>query len=154
MSTNAISLPAVVYLRGAGAGEYTWGRMQEAVAARGWFAVRDFTSAWHLNRGGAIVIQCDFTPIDGEGHAKHTVLVQRVRARYSDEVESPIGEGHELVKAKHSVSPGRQGRPTEFKADARNREGELGAVVLDVNAVMDMIQAEVDAKHARASVVS
>ncbi|RCV54820.1 hypothetical protein DEF23_15295 [Marinitenerispora sediminis] len=50
-----------MYLRGGGNSEITWDAVTTAMHARGWVTVTSRTDAWHLQRGGCPVVQCDFS---------------------------------------------------------------------------------------------
>jgi len=82
------ALTPVVYLRGARRKGAMWERVEHAMWERGWYTERDRTTAWHLARGGAPVILCDFSadlyreePASGTDYHQY-VVVGRVRARY------------------------------------------------------------------------
>ncbi|WP_026923284.1 hypothetical protein [Glycomyces arizonensis] len=74
-------LAPVVYLRGAGVGEAAWARVRSAMWRRGWATESNRTRAWHLARGGAEVIMCDFSARVGDDF----VVVGPVQAKYRDD---------------------------------------------------------------------
>lgn len=51
----------VVFLRGVGAPESTWARVETAMLRRGFAVVKDRQQAWHLARGGVPVVLVDFS---------------------------------------------------------------------------------------------
>ncbi len=121
-----MTLPVVVYLRGAGARERTWERVTAAVAARGWHPVNDERTAWHLARGGCRTVLCDFTPTYGGGLTKETVTVQTVHARYnlSREIDQ------------YELAPRRDWGSGEFRRPTQSSSTRA----LDVEALMVLIE--------------
>jgi hypothetical protein len=153
--------PPTIYLRGAGCNQSTWERVEKAMWARGWDTVKHRTSAWHLARGGCVVVLCDFSSADGQGLSVDTVLVGRVRAKYGETTERvSIIETlstadmrrysgrqwlEEMVEVTRTdmelplVNGGEQCRPEVYDTEATNRLGQPGAVVLDVDALARMV---------------
>jgi hypothetical protein len=147
--------PPTIYLRGAGCNQSTWERVEKAMWARGWDTVKHRTSAWHLARGGCVVVLCDFSSADGQGLSMDTVLVGRVRAKYEETTRrvaiietlstADIGrfcaqpwvqeeiEVDDQEMALPLVNGGRQDRPEVYDRD----EG----VLLDVDALARMVAA-------------
>jgi hypothetical protein len=82
----------VAYLRGRGATEQMWTRVQHAMWSRGLATTRDRSDAWRLARSNVPVVMCDFSeelddnppaPSGGWYHGYNRfVKVGRVRARY------------------------------------------------------------------------
>lgn len=138
--TPVVNLPVVVYCRGAGASPHTWSRITWAIADAGWYQVDDYTTAWHLARGGTTTVMLDFTPAYGSGYSKGTILVQRVRARYDDEQEP------ELVRTK-GRSGGVYPRPKRVDPDVLDRMGQPGAIALDIEAVINLIHGVLPTGH-------
>lgn len=90
--TTVPTIPPVIYLRGAGCGDRVWAAVVEAMHARGWVTVRDRTTAWHLARGGARVVFCDFSS-HVDGLSSDVVTVGSVRAKYEESTTSaPISD--------------------------------------------------------------
>lgn len=92
------ALPVVAYLRGAGVKQPAWDRIADALHARGIITVRDRTQAWHLARGGAPVVLCDFSAGQLDDHP---VRVGRVRARY--DVTRPWSAVEDLATGDHAA---------------------------------------------------
>ena len=160
------AITPVVYLRGAGNSDGTWARMRAAMWARGWATVSDRTSAWHLARGGAPVVFCDFsadldeTPGNSYGYDLY-VIVGMVRARCG--TASCTGTVFDLLEtkdaARHAGQPwleqevtvtspvdqlplvngGKHPRPQRWDRDALNQGGGKGAHVLDVHAMAGLV---------------
>ncbi|MGW4124888.1 hypothetical protein [Nocardia sp. NPDC004711] len=65
-----------------------WECLEQAMWARGWATVRDRASAWHLARGGAPVVFCDFSA--HPDFEMRTVHVGRVRARWETIVTTGV----------------------------------------------------------------
>lgn len=142
-----VRLPVVVYLRATGCKEPLWQRMGKAVAEQRWYEVRDFSTAWHLARGGAIVVYCDFSPTMAGGLRNDRILVQRVRARYAVEDDrdrefSVIGDGQHQLVAVNTRRTHIHPRPTAFYPELLDAFGTRGASSLDIPVVMNLIQNE------------
>lgn len=132
------TLPPMIYLRGAGAAEETFLRLENAAHERGWATTRDYTGAWHLARSGFTkVVCCDFTPTTGGGLYSYHVRVELVRAKYNQDTVLLQGQ-HELVKVKGS-NGGRLPRPEVMDHTRIDKAGQPGAFVLDTAKMIEHI---------------
>ena len=75
------ALPPVIYLRGRGAPAEDWADLEMLLGGN--HITHDRTQAWHLARGGHLVVLCDFTPVGAQ-----TVRVGVVEAKYADDVDA------------------------------------------------------------------
>jgi hypothetical protein len=153
--------PPTIYLHGAGCGQPTWDRVEHAMWARGWDTTHDRTTAWHLARGGAAVVFCDFSSAMAGGLSSDHVTVGRVRAKYEETTElATVGAlldtkdvvrlvGQRWLEEQVTqtvtdlglplVNGGEQPRPRVYDPDARNRMGHPGVHVLDADALARMV---------------
>ncbi|WP_280224894.1 hypothetical protein [Nocardia farcinica] len=125
---TAPGLTRVVYLRARGCGARTWTAVEQAMWARGWATTRHRGTAWHLARGGATVVLCDFSA-HFDGLETDQVLVGRVRARYRDDGDTDLpldAGGHRLMPIRHDP-------------DVLTKGGTRGAWVLDEDALARIV---------------
>ncbi|WP_326581694.1 hypothetical protein OIE69_43780 (plasmid) [Actinacidiphila glaucinigra] len=160
---KAPASPVVVYLRAPGFGEGVWDRLRQAMWARGWHAVSDRTTAWHLARGGLTTVYVDLAA----QRDNDPITVQLVRAVYSQPLETPehvpvrnllptmesirferehpeaaawLVTFHEDREPQFKVlAGGHYARPREWDAEATNNAGTKGASRLDVQAVARLV---------------
>ena len=74
------ALPPVIYLRGRGAPAEDWADLEKLLG--GHHITHDRTQAWHLARGGHLVVLCDITPVEAG-----TVRVGVVEAKYDTDAD-------------------------------------------------------------------
>lgn len=120
------ALPPVIYLRGRGARPEDWADLEQLLS--GHHITHDRTQAWHLARGGHLVVLCDFTPVGAQ-----TVRVGVVEAKYADDADVVAGE---QVLALPMVAGGLTARPTRL---VTFEGAELPQARLDVPALAGMV---------------
>lgn len=135
--TGQVTMTPTVYLRGAGIGDNTWEMVHQAMWARGWTTITDRTAAWHLARGGAPVVMCDFSSRDVHDY----VVVGTVQAKYrGDEMALELPGATD----DHPYGSYRRARPRMPHPDGRVNAIGSAVQVTDPDALARMVADALD----------
>jgi hypothetical protein len=143
-TVNPPRAPITVWLRGRGNSERTWDQVKCAMWLRGYLTVQDENAAFHRQRSGMTTVLADFSIGDVDGRV---VGVWTVRARYRNDRDDGVPDDmlsgddyHQIVPIKGDTRT----RPERLDDTVRNKGGQFGAYVLDVDAFADMVAGVLD----------
>ncbi|WP_431781687.1 hypothetical protein [Streptomyces chumphonensis] len=88
----AVTLPTVVWLRGAGRSQETWAEMRQMMAARGWYTVTSEQDAWHLSRAGAVCVRVNFSALEVHHDRVDVELLRAVHAQPAQEPSYAVAD--------------------------------------------------------------
>ena len=126
-------MPTTVLIHGYGCAPSVWDRLDARLRTMDLRFIRDWTAAWHLARGGAPVLFCDFSSRTPEGLEVGPITIAKVKAKYGRHEED--GESFDCLNLK--LKPPEPDAPTKHQ---RPLHGPLGSRVLDVEALAELVQ--------------